>query len=90
VGVNVDPLGEGFMRVLPDGFCPLLAPAAALPALLPVPPVPSGLRLNECLLRWSEVNWEARRIEKLGKGSKRVSVPITDIIREILWPLRPS
>jgi hypothetical protein len=39
VGVNVDPLGEGFMRVLPDGFCPLLAPAAALPALLPVPPV---------------------------------------------------
>ena len=39
MGVNVDPLGEGFMRVLPDGFCPLLAPAAALPALLPVPPV---------------------------------------------------
>ena len=48
----------------------------------------SGLRLNECLLRWSEVNWDARRIEKQGKGDKRVSVPITDSIREILWPLR--
>ncbi|MGM4886296.1 tyrosine-type recombinase/integrase [Tardiphaga sp. 11_C7_N12_6] len=48
----------------------------------------SGLRLNECLLRWSEVNWDARKIEKQGKGDKRVSVPITPIIREILWPLR--
>jgi len=48
----------------------------------------SGLRLNECLLRWSEVNWDARKIEKQGKGDKRVSVPITDTIREILWPLR--
>jgi site-specific recombinase XerD len=48
----------------------------------------SGLRLNECLLRWAEVNWDARKIEKLGKGDKRVSVPITDTIREILWPLR--
>lgn len=48
----------------------------------------SGLRFNECLLRWSEVNWEARKIEKQGKGDKRVSVPITDAIREILWPLR--
>jgi integrase len=48
----------------------------------------AGLRLNECLLRWSEVNWEARKIEKQGKGGKRISVPITDTIREILWPLR--
>jgi integrase len=48
----------------------------------------SGLRLNECLLKWSEVNWDAKRIEKLGKGGKRVSAPITDTIREILWPLR--
>lgn len=48
----------------------------------------SGLRLNECLLKWSEVNWDARRIEKQGKGDKRVSVPITDSVREILWPLR--
>jgi integrase len=48
----------------------------------------SGLRLNECLLRWSEVNWDVRRVEKQGKGDKRVSVPITAAIREILWPLR--
>jgi integrase len=48
----------------------------------------SGLRLNECLLRWSEVNWDTRRIEKPGKGDRRVSVAITDTIREILWPLR--
>jgi integrase len=48
----------------------------------------SGLRMNECLLRWSEVNWDARKIEKQGKGDKRVAVPITDAIREILWPLR--
>jgi integrase len=34
------------------------------------------------------VNWDARKIEKRGKGDKRVSVPITDTIREILWPLR--
>jgi integrase len=46
----------------------------------------SGLRLNECLLRWSEV--EARQIVKLGKGSKRVTVPITSEIRALLWPLR--
>ncbi len=48
----------------------------------------AGLRKKECLLRWSEVNWNARRIDKLGKGGKRVSVPITDTIRDILWPLQ--
>jgi site-specific recombinase XerD len=48
----------------------------------------SGLRMNECLLRWPEVNWDARKIEKKGKGDKRVTVPITDAIRRILWPLR--
>jgi integrase len=48
----------------------------------------SGLRLKECLLKWSEVHWDSRRIEKQGKGDKRVSVPITDTVREILWPLR--
>jgi integrase len=48
----------------------------------------SGLRLAECLLRWSEVDWNARQIVKLGKGGKRVTVPITATIREILWPLR--
>jgi len=41
----------------------------------------------ECLLRWSEVNWDARNIVRRGKGDKRV-VPIADAIRELLWPLR--
>jgi integrase len=48
----------------------------------------SGLRLAECLLRWSEVDWSARQIRKTGKGSKIVTVPITSAIREILWPLQ--
>jgi hypothetical protein len=33
VGPIVDPLGEEFSCVLPDGFCMLLAPAAVPPAL---------------------------------------------------------
>jgi integrase len=48
----------------------------------------SGLRLNECLLRWSEVDFSARQIVKLGKGGKRVTVPITTEIRDLLWPLQ--
>jgi integrase len=48
----------------------------------------SGLRLRECLLRWSEVDWAAGRIKKLGKGRKLVTAPITPTIRAILWPLR--
>jgi integrase len=46
----------------------------------------SGLRLNECLLKWSEV--EGKQIVKLGKGGKRVAVPVTSEIAEILRPLR--
>ncbi len=48
----------------------------------------SGLRLKECLLRWSEVNWSAGQITKLGKGRRRVSCPITPTIRAILEPLQ--
>jgi hypothetical protein len=33
VGDTVDPLGDGLIRLLPDGFRLLLAPAAAPPAL---------------------------------------------------------
>jgi integrase len=46
----------------------------------------SGLRLAECLLKWSEV--EGKQIVKLGKGGKRVTVPITSEIADILRPLR--
>jgi integrase len=48
----------------------------------------SGLRLDECLLKWSEVDWSTRQIVKRGKGDRTVTVPITSEIREILWPLR--
>ncbi len=48
----------------------------------------SGLRLNECLLRWPEVNWDAKLIVKDGKGDNLVTITITSVIREILWPLR--
>ena len=46
----------------------------------------SGLRLNECLLKWNEV--EGKQIVKLGKGGKRVTVPITSEIADILRSLR--
>jgi integrase len=48
----------------------------------------SGLRQKECLLRWSEVDWGARQIRKMGKGGRPAMIPITPTIREILWPLR--
>jgi integrase len=48
----------------------------------------SGLRLRECLLRWSEVDWDAEQIIKTGKGGRIVTASITPTIREILWPLR--
>ncbi|MCP4289322.1 MAG: site-specific integrase [Gammaproteobacteria bacterium] len=47
----------------------------------------SGLRLRECLLHWSEVDWEAGQIKKTGKGGRKVVVPITPSIKRILWPL---
>ncbi len=48
----------------------------------------TGLRLRECLLRWSEVNWDTKTITKKGKGGKLVTAPITAEVRKILWPLR--
>ena len=60
-----------------DDFVPFFAFAMA-----------TGLRQNECLLRWSQVDWGARQIRNVGKGGKLVTVPITDTVREILWPLR--
>jgi integrase len=63
--------------VMRDDYAPFFAFARA-----------SGLRLAECLLRWSEVKWEAKQIVKLGKGDKRVTKPITSEIRDVLWALR--
>ena len=48
----------------------------------------SGMRLNECLLQWSEVDWDTRSIRKAGKGGRFVGTHITPEVRAILWPLR--
>jgi integrase len=49
----------------------------------------SGLRQKECVtLRWPEVNFATRQIVRIGKGGRRVVFPITDTIREILFPLQ--
>lgn len=49
----------------------------------------SGLRLRECVtLRWSEVNFGTKQIIRIGKGGKRITFPITDTIRECLFPLQ--
>lgn len=47
----------------------------------------TGLRLRECLLRWPEVDWDARQIRKKGKGKRLVTAPITSEVRAILRPL---
>ena len=49
----------------------------------------SGMRLKECVtLRWSEVNFGTRQIVRVGKGGRRIVFPITDTVREILFPLQ--
>jgi integrase len=68
---------ERLQAAMRDDYAPFFAFAEA-----------SGLRLRECLLRWSEVDWKARQIRKPGKGGKLVTAPITSTIRDILWPLR--
>ena len=42
-GPTVEPLGEGLMEVVPDGFTPLLCAAPALPAWLLMPLLPTVL-----------------------------------------------
>jgi integrase len=49
----------------------------------------TGQRKSECyLLRWAEVDWSTRQIKRKGKGGREITVPITDDVRAILWPLR--
>jgi integrase len=47
-------------------------------------------KMNCIELTWSQVKWERKIIELKGKGDppKPVRIPITDAVREILWPLR--
>jgi len=60
-----------------DDFLPIMRFAQA-----------TGLRLRECLLKWSEVDWDAGEIRKPGKGGKLVTRPIIPTVHAILWPLR--
>ena len=45
--VMVDPLGEVLMKLLPEGFKVLFAPAAALPASVLTPPTPVVIPLMD-------------------------------------------
>jgi integrase len=69
--------GERLEEATRDDYAPIFAFAAG-----------TGLRLNECLLKWSEVNWEAAEIRKRGKGGKWIVASIDQIVRDLLWPLR--
>lgn len=60
-----------------DEYAPILALAEA-----------TGLRQAECLLKWSEVDWDNERIVKKGKGDNPVVALITSEVRSILWPLK--
>ena len=59
--------GDRLEAATRDDYAPLFAFAMA-----------TGMRQNECLLRWSEVDWGARQIRKTGKGGRSVTVPIID------------
>lgn len=48
----------------------------------------TGLRLEECILKWSEVDWQTGWISKKGKGGRLVKTAITSTVRDILLPLR--
>lgn len=47
----------------------------------------TGLRLEECILRWSEVDFETGWITRKGKGDRLVKTAITSTVRQILEPL---
>jgi integrase len=66
------------MQAVRDDYAPLIEFARI-----------TGLRSAEVrTLEWSHVNWGTRQIVRLGKGGRRVSTPITDEVREVLWPLQ--
>ena len=64
------------LAIRPDGYADLLAFALA-----------SGFRESENILRWSEINWQGRVIEKIGKCGKKIRTRITPAVEAILRPL---
>jgi hypothetical protein len=61
-----------------------MLPPRRLPTILDFGSV-SGLRLNECLLEWSQVNWDVRKIEKQGNHADKYA----DLIDEVAADLDP-
>ncbi len=48
----------------------------------------TGLRHQETIIRWSDVNWSAKTISTVGKGAHLVTTPITDTVAALLEPLK--
>lgn len=48
----------------------------------------TGLRLDECLIQWDNVDWQTGWISTPGKGGRMVRTAITTTVRDILLPLR--
>jgi integrase len=69
--------GEALAGAIRDDYAPWLEFASL-----------TGLRHQETLIRWSDVNWAAKTISRMGKGDRPVTTPITDAVAEILEPLK--
>jgi integrase len=48
----------------------------------------TGKRKTECLLRWTQVDWDGGAIHIVGKRDKQMTIQITPMIHAILWPLQ--
>jgi integrase len=48
----------------------------------------TGLRRAETLIRWENVNWQAKTITTVGKRGRLVSTPITEAVAAVLEPLK--
>ncbi len=44
----------------------------------------SGLRLENCILRWSQIDWEQRIIRVVQKGKRELSIPVSNAMAAIL------
>lgn len=49
----------------------------------------SGVRREGCLsLKWSAIDWGARKIHIQGKGGQDYTLPLSNALRGLLWPLQ--
>lgn len=69
---------ESLTAEMRDDYAPLFAFALA-----------SGLRFSEIVtLTWNNVKFRERSIVLTGKGGREINRPLTERMREIVWPLR--